>query len=301
MRDYIIRIQIYTNKMSLINCKSKPVIINLNIGDQLTTISCGHVVVELIKFLVYQRLQIPYTYQWLKQIVTKKKIQDHDERKESFQSERHFRIASAALDNLDFILKSLLQEIGAAIPEEVCIALGGTPVSFKEVYRLIMPSACHKPQCHSANIANDHKIQRNIFRTLVTSEILSQVFFSALPPTNMFVFLKKKNIDNMDVLNTDNFIFTSGCRIPKTAKIVVMDFRNKNQNNILCCNNFPIFGDVISKNLQTLQIDDNEENEDYNEIESTDDIQWYQSSYVMKGFKDCIVNGASVTNSWLNS
>lgn len=85
--------------------KLKPITINLNIGDQLTSISCGHVVVELIKFIAYQRLQIPYTYQWLKQVVTKKKMCEDEEKKDSFQSERHFRIASTALENLDFILK----------------------------------------------------------------------------------------------------------------------------------------------------------------------------------------------------
>lgn len=77
--------------------------IDLNIGDQLTSISCGHIVVEIIKFLAYQRLQIPYTYQWLKQIVTKRKACENV--KESYQSERHFRVASTALDNLDFIIK----------------------------------------------------------------------------------------------------------------------------------------------------------------------------------------------------
>ncbi|CAG9789276.1 unnamed protein product [Diatraea saccharalis] len=93
--------------MSANRNKLSPLIINLNIGDQLTSISCGHVVVELIKFLVYQRLQIPYTYQWLKQVVTKKKMCANEEKKDSFQSERHFRVASTALENLDFILKVL--------------------------------------------------------------------------------------------------------------------------------------------------------------------------------------------------
>lgn len=84
---------------------SKPVKIDLNIGDQLTPISCGHIVVELVKFVAYQRQQIPYTYPWLKQVVNKKKLSDDQDVKESFQSERHFRVASTALENLDFILK----------------------------------------------------------------------------------------------------------------------------------------------------------------------------------------------------
>lgn len=79
--------------------------LEINIGDQLTTISCGHVVAELIKFIAYQRLQIPYTYPWLKQLITKRKELDHENRKESFQSEKHFRTAETALKNLDLILK----------------------------------------------------------------------------------------------------------------------------------------------------------------------------------------------------
>ncbi|XP_026315147.1 uncharacterized protein LOC113226645 [Hyposmocoma kahamanoa] len=281
---------------------TKPIIVNLNIGDQLTSISCGHVVVELIKFIAYQRLQIPYSYQWLKQVVNKRKTCEEGNRNENLQSERQFRIASASLENLDFILKSLCQEIcGPAIPEEVIIALGGTPVTWKEVYRLLLPTLCHKPQCHSAHIANDEKIQRTVFRTLVTSEKLSEVFFHPIPPTNTYILIKKKLTGNQDVvLNTDNFVLTSGCRIPRSCKTVVVDFRTHHGNNLSCCNEFQVFGDIISRNFDDLQIDDKEDDE-LNEIESTHNMKWYQSTYIMKGFKDCLVNGTSVSNIWLQS
>lgn len=280
------------------NSSNKPITINLEIGDQLTSISCGHVIVELIKFIAYQRLQIPYTYQWLKQVVNKKK--DTEDVKDTFQSERYFSIASTALENLDFILKSLQQEINSqSLPEEICIILGGSPLTCKEVYRILLPAMCHKPQCHSTNIANDQKIQKNVFRALVTSEKLSQIFFNQLAPTNMYVFLKKKMFNNQDnILNSDNFVFTNGCRIPWSSKIVVIDLRTKVLDNTACCNEFNIFGDIVNKNLQNLSLDDSEDDV-FNEIESNDDVRWYQSSYVMKGFKDCVINGSSITNSWL--
>lgn len=63
--------------------KIKPVLINLNIGDQLTATSCSHVVVELIKFISHQRLQIPYTYQWLKQVVNKKKMNENSAKRKA--------------------------------------------------------------------------------------------------------------------------------------------------------------------------------------------------------------------------
>lgn len=79
--------------------------IDLCIGDQLTSVSCGHIIVELVKFIVYQRLQIPYTYQWLKHLINNKKSCHNEEINECFQSQKHFRIASLALENLDFIFK----------------------------------------------------------------------------------------------------------------------------------------------------------------------------------------------------
>lgn len=136
----------------------------------------------------------------------------------------------------------------------------------------------------------------------MTSEKLSQVLFNPLPPTNLYVFIKKKLLNHQDnILDSDNFVFTSGCRIPRNSKIVVLNFRTKSSNNIACCNDFQVFGDVINQNLQNLNLEDTENLDEYNEIESTDSTKWYQSSYVMKGFKDCIVNGSSVTNTWLNS
>lgn len=141
------------------------------------------------------------------------------------------------------------------------------------------------------------------FRTIVTSEKLSQFFFSQLPPTNLYVFIKKKLLNNQDnVLDNDNFVLSSGCRIPQSSKIIVLDLRSKTFDNLACCNKFQIFGDIVYENFQNLQLENSDENVDeLHEIESTDTIKWYQSSYVMKGFKDCIVNGSSITNAWLNS
>ncbi|CAG9134022.1 unnamed protein product [Plutella xylostella] len=282
----------------------KEVNIALNVGDQLTSTSCGHVVVELIKFIAYQRLQIPYTYQWLKQIVNKKILSEDCSVKGNLQSERHFRIVSTALHNLDSMLKSLLQEIsGASMPQEVCITLGATPVTCKEVYRFILPTLCHKPQCQSELILKDNKLQTSVFRRLVTSEDLSQAFSSPLPPTNMHVFLKKKLIRQQTelIVNSDNFLPASGSRIPKSSRVFVIDFRAQNEENVSCCNEFAIFGDGLSDAMAKMQVTGNTDDAEFCKIQSTDEVKWYQSTYVMKGFKDCIINGSSVTNTWIES
>lgn len=68
--------------------------------------------------------------------------------------------------NLQIIyFQSLMQEInGSVIPDEVCIALGSTPVTCREVYRLLLPTICHKFQCFSSHIATDDQIKRSIFK-----------------------------------------------------------------------------------------------------------------------------------------
>lgn len=130
---------------------------------------------------------------------------------------------------------------------------------------------------------------------------MSEVFFQPIPPTNTYVFIKKKLTGNQNlVLNTDNFVLTSGCHVPRSCKTVVVDFRAHNENNLSCCNKFQVFGDIISGNLSNLQIDDKID-DDFSEIESTNNMKWYQSTYIMKGFKDCQINGGSVSNMWLQS
>lgn len=106
-----------------------------------------------------------------------------------------------------------------------------------------------------------------------------------------------------DVLNSDNFVLTNGHRIPRNSKIIIMDFRTLNQGNVACCNEFAIFGESVSEDLSKLQLQNDLvcDYDEFNEIESNETMIWYQSSYVMKGFKDCVVNGSSVTNTWLES
>lgn len=47
--------------------------IEINLSDILTRTSCAVLVCELIKYLIYQREQIPYTYERLKYLITKRK------------------------------------------------------------------------------------------------------------------------------------------------------------------------------------------------------------------------------------
>lgn len=103
------------------------------------------------------------------------------------------------------------------------------------------------------------------------------------------------------MLNGNSFLPASGSRIPKSSKVFIIDFRNLSQENFTCCHDYEFYSDTISDDLVNLKIksDDDSVVSEFTEIQSSDSTKWFQSSYVMKGFKDCIVNGSSVTNLWL--
>lgn len=106
-------------------------------------------------------------------------------------------------------------------------------------------------------------------------------------------------LGTQETVISDTFEHINGYRIPRTSKIVVIDFRTDNYDDVACCNKFQIFGDNIVKNQQSSS--NVEDSDALYEIESTENELWYQSCYAVKGFKDCVVNGTSITNTWLTS
>lgn len=81
---------------------------------------------------------------------------------------------------------------------------------------------------------------------------------------------------------------------------MVIDFRTQNYDGVACCNDIQIFGD-LGTIVVPIKSTETDQNNEYHEIESSDTAIWYQSTYVMKGFKDTIVDGSSITNTWLSS
>lgn len=79
--------------------------VNVNIQDILTPKTCAHIIIEIIKYLSYQKLQIPHAYDVLKYLVQNKRDFDNanPNQNENMQSKNHFRVASSAVDALDAI------------------------------------------------------------------------------------------------------------------------------------------------------------------------------------------------------
>lgn len=113
----------------------------------------------------------------------------------------------------------------------------------------------------------------------------------------MYVYLQKKSNDI--IVNTDSFKLVQDCKIPTNSKVVVINFRKQVKENISCCKDFHIFQDESFDTSIKVDNWNINKNVDMYDMKSTDDMQWFQSSYVVKGFKDCIVNGSSISNTWI--
>lgn len=131
-----------------------------------TPLACATLINEILKSLVYQKSQIPYPYNWLKMIVERKRQKnDHDiVSSTNFTVERHYRLASAAYDNLEEIMRNIRKQFESHTRiQEVLILFGTTPQCPKEVFTIKVPSVAknHIEENHVRLISkSQHKILR---------------------------------------------------------------------------------------------------------------------------------------------
>lgn len=122
------------------NVKETDYVIDVEVSDLiLTPLTCATLVNEILKGLLYQKSQIPYPYNWLKNIVNKKRDKDHTSIEKTGQTNlkliSHFRVVSAAYDILEKLMKGILKELSEPNETliEVIIVFGTTPECPKEV------------------------------------------------------------------------------------------------------------------------------------------------------------------------
>lgn len=93
--------------------------VKVDINSVLTSKTCAAIVVEVVKFVAFQKFQIPYNFEHLKYVVEKKRAKNKDftDVNDSWQSQHYFRTTSSALDALEtlFKVKLILQLLIAFI------------------------------------------------------------------------------------------------------------------------------------------------------------------------------------------
>lgn len=144
-------------------------LINVNISDVLTPLSCAFLINEILQSLLYHKSQIPYPYNWLKSIVDKKRGNSASEgsgRKINFNAVNHFRVVSKAYDILENIMRGIVKifDVKSDCIKEVVFVFGATPVSPKEIYTIKISYLAkgHLERNHTSSVCKCQKILRYV-------------------------------------------------------------------------------------------------------------------------------------------
>lgn len=101
------------------------------LDEQLTSDSCSKLITELMKYILYQKQQIPFSCDTLLQLQTRYKPTD-----KNFNSTKNL---FSTIDNITDELTTQLHTSGCDV-KEIIIVIGATPVTPKFSVKLELPS-----------------------------------------------------------------------------------------------------------------------------------------------------------------
>ncbi|XP_018335702.1 uncharacterized protein LOC108744442 [Agrilus planipennis] len=274
--------------------------ISVNVSDLiLTPLTCAALVNEIIKNLVYQRSQIPYSFNWLESAIKRKRssLGKKECKNINLNIEKYYKVASAAFDTLEDIMKQIKSEFLKCedLIKEVLILFGSTPLCAKEIFIIKIPFIS-KGHIEENHLRSMQKQQQKILRSIFLSEDWIKAMESSIPSTNTFVLLKKIKKTEMNNTN-DFFTYKENYSLPSRIKHYTVELINDKKVLSNCCSHLSIHCDSQvsqSKCNTSNTCDDNS----VNECIETDLLEWYQANVVVKGFKDLFVNKISASELW---
>ncbi|XP_065211823.1 uncharacterized protein LOC135839635 [Planococcus citri] len=295
--------------------KNKSVEFNVEVNDIITPSSCSSMVIEFIKYIIYQKQLIPYNYERLKMYVPRGQtlvdsMKDSDQGDRSFRS-KHFvvldkylhktRDAYNSLEKIFHLINEELTSTGSDRVEEIVIMLGTSFLNPQEVFRIRIPSLnySHLDKHHSTR-----KNCRNLFRSMINSEQFYDLISSNCTG-NLHVMLKMKPDHS---LNSNSFILRNGFRLPTKGKQAVITFQETHHNPQSCsCFEIKIYeDDSTSDSLPLSQSSDCSTTTDVSSCcsdtnsSSNPNGSWYQVKDTLRYFSDVKIDGTSVTDIWMN-
>ncbi|VEN33729.1 unnamed protein product [Callosobruchus maculatus] len=271
-----------------------PTVINLKISELiLTPLICASLIGEILKGLLYQKNQIPYPYNYMKNMVIKKRQKQEVDKpgKENMTVLNHYRTVSSAYDTIEEIVKALKGEFsknGDHI-KEVLIIFGIVPQCPKELFTISISDLAvgHIERNH---IAYMDKYQQKILRNIFLSQSWIDLIDSSLSCTNTFIYLKMNTSGSIHYNNDTRTFIPSGALTfsqgLKHTKIIISSEYNAETN---CCENLIVYG-------QSKPCISGESVESIINVAVTE--SWYQFKDMVKGFKDCYIHNVSASELW---
>ncbi|XP_040573059.1 uncharacterized protein [Lepeophtheirus salmonis] len=174
--------------------------LDIHLAEDMSREGISDLIVELFRFLLQQRQQIPLSYSTLLQDISSHKnseegvesdILTRKERRDGIrkmkEKSRFLKKASQFSSKMEILSKNLKSEIIEKDLETATIFFGATPVTPKEVYHIHLP-----PLSSNSGSSLTSKVKRQLFRSLVTHEELFTLLGRPLQKTNIYTAIKYK-------------------------------------------------------------------------------------------------------------
>lgn len=148
--------------------------LNINVSDiLLTPLACSSLVNEILKGILYQKCQIPYPYDWMKTMVTRKRQKSEIDVKKfnNIKATNHFLLVSSVLDKLETFMQAIEHEFSQCKTniQEVFIVLGTTPHTANEIISVSFTLVDgHNEKNHISQL---NKYRQKILRQVIIIEI----------------------------------------------------------------------------------------------------------------------------------
>ncbi|CAB3387807.1 Hypothetical predicted protein [Cloeon dipterum] len=257
--------------------------ISIDFPDVLSNITCSELLIELVKYILFMKEQIPYQYNQLKDGVDRKKRWDSEKLKVSSSSvavdkptailaEKHYRKACRAIEVLENTFDSIRQDVGTA--DKFAVVIGATVASPQELYLVELPQLLQVPQGSPPS----RRCLTRLIRELMASEGIQKLLGKSSHPTNTFLLLHKTGSSE-----NSNFEPKPNYSLPQRTKRVVIKF--KQPPNVEKPSNFQIYNDDESEKMEC-------------ESQLSRGI-WFQPKSFVTGFKDCWIGDECATNIWM--
>ncbi|XP_071558919.1 MAD2L1-binding protein isoform X2 [Temnothorax nylanderi] len=245
--------------------------IDVMLDEPLTSDSCTKVVMELIKYILYQKQQIPFTYEALAQFQTSVKTTD--------RNAVSFRALSSTLKSVSEHLSSQFFLKGCDI-KEVAVILGATILSPKLYIGIDLPSYVLNSKQHKEYQHSSRKPLLKLMRSMLECDEFQEAMNVPLNMTNMFVMLRKNDSNSVS-----DFFLPKPQYVPpmQTASCFRIKLCQSDQVDMQC--NCRTLVKVYHDSCKTyLENEDDVQYTQYNSATQSS-YRWYQSKQIIKGFK----------------
>ncbi|BES91154.1 Hypothetical protein NTJ_03963 [Nesidiocoris tenuis] len=273
--------------------------INVQLGEVLSRKDCADIVKHIIKFIVYNNQQIPYTYDGFQRIIARKKhLDERLNGKPNSNTPLSFKQikANTFFETIENVFKTFeaifqgieLELLSGSNLKEIVIILGTTVMSPKHVYRIRIPKLSNLD-------TGGQKLRSHLFRiyrSIITSRAEKNFSSSKCGLTNIYLLI---NGGCSTSLNSDRFVLKHGFRIPSSADQTFISFANPDvSDNIASLDNNDhsteenvssevVIDPVSTKSLCSHPVDENVD-------------KWFIAPQALRGFNDLKIDGVPFYN-----